>query len=631
MKHIFFVCLFASMLMSNNVLGQNQQSSQSTLGLNTSQVDNKLEIIFMPAKHWEESPVFLDGLFWGDGPPEDEKEWAKYYRVAAQKGDADAQFKLGWIYDTGHYVPEDNIEAVRWYRTAAEHGHSFASFNLGVKYSIGEGVPLNYKEAAKWYRIAAEQRSATAQYNLGWMYTTGEGVPQDYKEAVKWYRLAAEQGDIYAQFNLGGIYANGLGVIEDDKEAIRWYRMATEQGNVDTQFQLGFIYSEGVGLPQDYKEAVKWFRMSAEQGNATAQFNLGLMYYNGEGVPRDFTETVKWFTLAAEQRYAPAQLNLGFMYDNGKGVPLNYKEAAKWYRMASEQGHPGAQFNLGLKYAKGEGVIEDYVEAYKWLLLSGMNGEDVINQKALLQEKMSTTQIAESQRLAKEFVAQKNRSSNETPGPIKQGEDTIKGFGTGFFISQNGYFVTAAHVVQGVSSVKIFWQSKDYLAEIILVDKTLDMAILKVIGVLSPQALPLSSSVQVKTGDTVFTMGFPQIQLQGIEPKYTDGSISSLSGVANDPKHFQISVPVQPGNSGGPLLNNQGQVVGLIISRLDDLATLNITGSIPQNVNYALKGSFILPLLESLPDIQLKSPATTGKSEAIEKAKNAVALVVCYE
>lgn len=216
------------------------------------------------------------------------------------------------------------------------------------------------------------------------------------------------------------------------------------------------------------------------------------------------------------------------------------------------------------------------------------------------------------------------------PSTTDNADSEIKGFGTGFFISSDGLFITAAHVVKDASAVNIYWQSKEYSAEAVLMDETLDVAVLMIAGIQAPQALLISSSSQAKTGDSVFTLGFPHVQLQGIEPKYTDGSISSLSGIANDAKDFQISVPVQPGNSGGPLIDSSGNVVGLITARLDEIATLKATGSLPQNVNYALKSSFILPLLESLPEIQLEKPSKMNKAEAIEKAKNAVGLVVCY-
>jgi S1-C subfamily serine protease len=244
---------------------------------------------------------------------------------------------------------------------------------------------------------------------------------------------------------------------------------------------------------------------------------------------------------------------------------------------------------------------------------------------------MTSAQIAEAQRLSREFVPRKEQAGKSET--VFQREATIKGFGTGFFISDDGLFVTAAHVVQGASEVKVLAQNREYNAKTLFADSSLDIAVLHVEGARGVGSLSVVPSGPVRTGDAVFTLGFPQVQLQGAEAKFTDGSISSLSGIGGDPKFFQISVPVQPGNSGGPLLDASGNVVGIVVSRLDAIETLLATGSLPQNVNYALKSSFVLPLLESLPGVseRLQKPVKLDRPAAIEKTKNAVGLVVCVE
>ena len=92
-------------------------------------------------------------------------------------------------------MPQDYAEAVRWYRKAADQGNADAQFSLGYMYDNGQGVPQDYAEAARWYRKAADQGDADAQFNLGYMYDKGQGVPQDYAEAARWYRKAADQGE----------------------------------------------------------------------------------------------------------------------------------------------------------------------------------------------------------------------------------------------------------------------------------------------------------------------------------------------------------------------------------------------------------------------------------------------------
>ena len=142
------------------------------------------------------------------------------WRPLAERGDADAQLKLGNTYVAGHAEP------VNWNRRAAEQGLAKAQTNLGFMYRTGQGVAQDYAEAVKWYRRAAEQGIAEAQHNLGFMYHEGQGMAQDYAEAVKWYRRAAEQGLAEAQTNLGYMYHTGRGVAQDYVQAHLWHNLA---------------------------------------------------------------------------------------------------------------------------------------------------------------------------------------------------------------------------------------------------------------------------------------------------------------------------------------------------------------------------------------------------------------------
>ncbi len=99
----------------------------------------------------------------------------------------------------GEGVPQDDTEAARWFRLAGEQGDANAQNNIGAMYAAGRGVPQDYAKALKWFQLAAEHGHAGAQNNLGIMYDRGEGVPRDDAEAVKWYRLAAEQGNTVAR------------------------------------------------------------------------------------------------------------------------------------------------------------------------------------------------------------------------------------------------------------------------------------------------------------------------------------------------------------------------------------------------------------------------------------------------
>lgn len=574
---------------------------------------------------------------------DDKKEYKKafeLFRQSAQQEYIDAQYSLGIYYAKGLGVEKNLVEAVKWFRKAAEQGNVRAQFNLGVCYAFGLGIEKNLVEAVKWYRKAAEQGEPVAQYFLGVCYANGNGVEKNLVEAVKWYRKAAEQGVADAQFDLGICYANSFGVEKNLSEAVKWWQKAAEQGYAQAQYNLAYSYNQGEGIEKDSVEAVKWYRKAAEQGNADAQSNLGFCYARGNGVEKNFVEAVKWYHKAAEQGNARAQSNLGLCYAKGNGVEKNFVEAVKWFRKAAEQGHASAQSNLGVSYALGQGVIEDWVEAYKWILLAGASGEDVSKIKDFLLEKMTREDVVEAQRRAKEFQAaleQKNnsKSANEAmDSSTKEDAEKILGTGSGFVVGQKGLIITAWHVIEGADKIVVEYQGQLYPAECLTGDKGLDIAVLQVKHEFS-SCLKMVSSESAAVSEKVFTVGFPNIGIQGAEPKYTEGVISAKSGVGGLMKYFQISVPIQPGNSGGALVNTKGEVVGMVTAKLNELYTLGKTGSIPQNVNYALKSSFILPYLENFME-EMKQAQYQGDEErtskdVVKQAIDAAVLIVSYQ
>ena len=125
-------------------------------------------------------------------------------QAAANNGDANAQFQLGFLYNSGQGVPQDAAQAAAWYLKAADQGDANAQFNLGVLYVQGQGVPQDYAQAAAWFRKAADQGVAAAQNNLGDMYRFGVSVQQDYAIAYALFNLAAA-GETKASANRDSI------------------------------------------------------------------------------------------------------------------------------------------------------------------------------------------------------------------------------------------------------------------------------------------------------------------------------------------------------------------------------------------------------------------------------------------
>ena len=204
--------------------------------------------------------------------------------------------------------------------------------------------------------------------------------------------------------------------------------------------------------------------------------------------------------------------------------------------------------------------------------------------------------------------------------------------GTAFFVSWEGHLVTNHHVVADAGHIQIQLDDGELLdATVLHADPELDLALLHVEAIRTP--LPLQERMRAKRGQEVFTLGFPLIQLQGQEQKATFGRVNSLSGLQGDIRFVQVDVPIQPGNSGGPLLDRRGQVLGVVSAMLHQRTTYELTGVIPQNVNYALKSDYAWRVLdEKVASWTTEDASATDleHSDVIARATRSVVLVLAW-
>lgn len=190
---------------------------------------------------------------------------------------------------------------------------------------------------------------------------------------------------------------------------------------------------------------------------------------------------------------------------------------------------------------------------------------------------------------------------NENPPEEK---NSFTSYGTAFAITNNGYLASNAHVVEGAKTINIIIRGRKNPAKIVVIDKINDIALLKIEE--DTTALCLANkNLFPKLGDSVTVAGFPNPDIQGRNLKVTKGTLSSLTGFRDDVRHFQIDAAVQPGNSGGPLISDSGIVLGIVNAKLNDATAIAQTGSIPQNVNYAIKVGYLSILLEKENEISL--------------------------
>lgn len=343
-----------------------------------------------------------------------------------------------------------------------------------------------------------------------------------------------------------------------------WEPLA-RQGNADAQINLGVMYDYGKGVVEDPEVAAHWYRRAAEQGNVSAQYNLGQLYITGRGVKKNADKAVYWLQQAADLGFAIASYNLGVMYSEGKNLKKQPGKAVEWFYLA------------GVKYLE-EGDLDKSIDSLKAI-------------KKIAPEHIKVQEL--EQLLAKS-------------APHLQPDTSLdifsnKSSGTAWPIAK-GYAVTNNHVVANNTHVTLINSQGDKIrARVVIRDKLNDVALLAVIEDKKlPPAIPLSDR-HARLGASVFTIGFPRVDVMGKTPKLTDGIISSVNGLRGNTSNYQISVPVQPGNSGGPLLNMNGEVVGIVTSMLG--TTNDNTGATTYlpNISYALKVGVLKSLMDKLP------------------------------
>jgi len=493
----------------------------------------------------------------------------------------------------------------------------------------------------------AEAGDAQAQYDLGLMYETSGPfddlnkinyqISGNIAKAVEWYQKSAAQGNPNAQYNLGVLYDNGKGVTKDSAKSVEWWQKAAAQGHVEAQYNLGVTYQKGEGAPKDAAKAVEWYQKAAAQGLVNAQYALGWLYQKGEGVPKDAAKAAVWWQKAAEQGNAGAQFMLGLNYAFGVGVPKDSAKAVEWYQNAAAQGHADAQAQLGWMYANGEGISKNSVLAYAWSNLAAAKGNaQARKNRDTYESRLTPQQRAEGQRIASNW---KNgdtlltSSDNPSGSTSPDGKPTKQDTGTAFAVSSEGHALTNHHVINGCTEVKI--SGREGIAKVITSDSINDLALLQLPGKTKDVANLNPDLGKLRQGEDIIVFGYPLDFVLSSGGNLTPGTISALTGLGNNTNQIQITAPIQPGSSGSPVMDKKGNVVGVVSMKLSDSKMAKATGSVGQNVNFAVNGQTVKAFLDAN-----KVPYKTGggffsleKSNAdiAEEASKWTVLVECWK
>lgn len=197
-------------------------------------------------------------------------------KASAKAGSVAAESVLGSLYQAGSSaVSKDSAEAFKWFKKAAEQGDAEAQFGLGVMFANGNGTPQDYAMAARWFIKAAEQGNTAPNFYLGLLYENGLGVTKNYAEAVKWYTKAAGMPELVGlKFDLATGGGKEIRPPENNAQVIRDFSMTPDQAQSDAAYNLGMMSWNGRGVPVNHVEAYKWFVVADAHGNHMAGYNM---------------------------------------------------------------------------------------------------------------------------------------------------------------------------------------------------------------------------------------------------------------------------------------------------------------------------------------------------------------------
>ena len=467
---------------------------------------------------------------------------------------------------------------------------------------------------------------AALYYHLGLNFYHGLGDKPDYPRAITQFQSAANLGHAQAQGILGQCYLKGRGVKRDPRKAADWLTKAALLEDKIAQFNLGTLYTSGEGVARDPVVAYRWYLKAAAQGHTAAMANIGVLYETGQGVKKDFAQAFKWYEMAAKPGLPTAQCNLGQLYATGRGVKANPTKAAEWYLKAATQGYAQAQFLLSTALYFGNGVEKDLAGAYQWISLAAAQGYAGARQhQRTIGNKLTPEQFKAATDGVRDFAVKQHGKSINPAGPAVRS-------GTGFFVTTEGHLLTSYHLIATAKRIEVRTGAAKHIARVVKIDPANGLALLHIKARSTPLRLGISRAITL--GEPVFTIGFPNTGVKGIEPRLTDGKVSRLLGAHDDARFYRVSLPVQAGNSGGALVDDAGLAIGMVTIRRDDLKTLNLTGSLPRTANHALKSTQLATFLAGIPEARAKIPllpaAKRTYPEAITATQKATVLILVH-
>lgn len=546
-----------------------------------------------------------------------DKRITSLLRTAADAGIPEGARLAGMRLIEGKGTPRQPVDGAKLLLAAAEKGDvesACEAFDLLVE---GRHLPKNHRKAHELVLAGAQKSHPVAARLVAKCHGRGIGVPRDEFAMMDWLRRAAKLGDVESMMVLGEILLEGAGNQQrNSSEALSFYTMAAKAGEPRAHYKLFEIHQE----MDDHLAAYKALWEGVRLKDTRAMHRLGVVYEEGElGLAPNEQQALNYYMQGAQLNDPLCKAFAGWLMVNAKTLKRNYPEGIRYLMEAHRGNILLAHYTLGAMHLAGDGVDQDPEQAFFLANLAHLQAPGSETFGKLVAEAGSKLS---SERRAR--VVERSRRWIATEGDEDKGEAVASGAtsGSGIIFSNEGLALTNHHVIDGGGTIRVITSSgAEFDGEVVAADAELDVAVVRLSGRFVAEghpSPPVLGGKAAKTGQKVFTIGHPLAGMLSDEPKYTEGNVSALSGMGDDNNLLQISVPIQPGNSGGPLATETGEVVGLIVASVDGRQMLSKRGILPQNVNFAIKWE---PIAAFLKEHGVAVPPQPTGGDPIERIK----------
>jgi S1-C subfamily serine protease len=589
------------------------------------------------------------------------------FMADAKEGDAFAQALVASMYTHGQGVEQDARKAFYWDKKSADQGNQQGMFGVGLAYDLGEVVAEDNSEAIRWYKKAAKLGHGKSAYNISLIYLRGEdGIQRDREEAYVWMfianRLEVEDTDDYLASFRKALSTDQRRRLE--KRAERFLAGSEDSGKASVpKSREPFTRNSGFTVPELLRK--EFVKGCVEEGTSDGASTALITRYCDCVVDRI---EAKSDSLAKFIEIVVA------LDDSAGGTPVNQKIAEDSVNscLTNRDGGSRASGKLGAIaelmntqtpiqvdevttvtriLADEEAQVLEWIHsvndpAYVELLESRYVQDafiaDTIEEKCGNSELKIVFNLGATIRLT--YLDPRGtrffsfdidcKEDHAAMSPEPQAETRrlqLASSGSGFFVGKN-LLVTNQHVVENCNAINAIMGAESEGAEVWRSNEYYDLAILRTANNEHAVAT-LRGRNSIEKGEDVFAVGYPLADMLGNDLKITNGLISGSSGLSGDITKYQITAPVQSGNSGGPLLDIGGRVVGVIVGKLDALAVNEMADDLPQNVNFAIKGGILKAFL-SANDVSYQedfSENTRTQPGLFRAAKSFTAQVHCLK